>query len=124
MVKDIRLRRVPKSFKYAARGIWHVLRTEQNIQIHTVATAVVVVLAILLHITATEWAILLLTIGLVLSGEILNTVVEDFLDIIHPEHHESVRRIKDAIAGAVLLSAGIAVAEGVIIFGPRIVAAL
>lgn len=123
MVRDLKLRRIPASFKYAARGIWHVLRTEQNVQLHLIAAAVVLGLSVWFKISTIELAILLLAIGLVLAGEILNTVIEDFLDIIHPSHHKTVRRIKDALAGAVLVSAIIAAVIGLLIFLPHILAA-
>jgi undecaprenol kinase len=124
MVKDLRIRRLPLSFKYAARGAWHVLRTEQNVRIHAAAAIIVIILGAALEISAIEWAVVLLAIGLVIGSEILNTVIEDFLDILHPEHHPAVRRIKDALAGAVLLGAIISLVIGVLIFGPRILAAL
>ncbi len=124
MVRDFDLKRVPRSFRYAARGIWHVLRNEQNLRIHVAATAVAVLAGLLLEISGPEFAIILLAVGLVLTAEVLNTVIEDFLDILHPQHHASVRRIKDALAGAVLLAAIVAIGVGALIFGPRLLAAL
>lgn len=122
MVKDLSIRRLPASFRYAARGIWHVLRTEQNLQIHIFATVVAIGLAIYYQLPALEFAVILLVIGMVLTLELLNSVIEDFLDILHPRHHESVRRIKDALAGAVLLAALIAIAVGALIFAPHLLA--
>lgn len=124
MVKEFRLRRIPASFRYAFRGIWHVIRTEQNLRIHLFATLVALVLATLFQITTIELALILLAIGFVLASEILNTVIEDFLDILHPQHHAAVRRIKDALAGAVLLAALVALALGALIFLPHILALL
>lgn len=124
MVRDFSYRKLPSSFRYAARGIWHVLRTEQNIRIHFLAAAIVLALALWLEIPAAECAILLLAIGLVITAEVINTIIEDFLDILHPAHHEAVRRIKDALAGAVLLSAGVAVVVGILVILPRLVATL
>ncbi len=122
MVRDFRLKRLPASFKYAARGVWHVLRTEQNLQIHFLTTLLVVALALWLHVSLIELAILVLTVGFVLASEILNSVIEDFLDVIHPRHHPSVGRIKDVLAGSVLLSALVAVVVGLLIFVPHLVA--
>lgn len=124
MVRDLDPRRIPQSFRYAVRGIWHVLRNERNLQLHVLATLAVIGLGLGLDISGPEFAIILLAIGIVLTAEVLNTVIEDFLDVIHPQHHESVRRIKDALAGAVLLAAFVAVGVGALIFGPYLVAAL
>lgn len=124
MVKDLNPRRLHRSFRYAARGIWHVLRNESNLRLHVAATALVIVAGIWLELSAAEFAVLLLAIGLVLTAEVINTVIEDFLDIIHPDRHPAVRRIKDALAGAVLLAAFVAIGVGLLIFWPRLLAAL
>lgn len=124
MIRELKIGKLPASFRYAARGIWHVLQNEQNLRIHFFATAVVMSLAIIFRISLIELCILLLVIGFVLASEILNSVIEDFLDVLHPDHHQVVGRIKDVLAGSVLLSAGIAVLVGLLIFAPRFVAAL
>lgn len=124
MVKDFDPRRVPSSFRYAARGLWHVIRTEQNLRIHIVAAAVAIGLALYFDISGLEWAVLLLAIGLVVVTEVFNTVAEDFLDIIHPSHHPTVRRIKDALAGGVLVMALVALGVGALIFLPHLLAGL
>lgn len=124
MVKDLQPKRLPASFKYAARGLWHVIRTEQNLRIHAGAALIAVALALYFGISAVEWAVLLLVIGLVIVTEVFNTVAEDFLDIIHPDRHPTVRRIKDALAGAVLVAALVAVGAGLLIFMPHLLARL
>ncbi len=124
MVKDIKIRRIPASFRYAARGIWHVLRTEQNAQIHLLAAVVAITLSLAFKISTVEFSIILLAVGFVVVSEVLNTVIEDFLDVLHPSQHQAIRRIKDALAGAVLLAAIIALSLAGLIFGPYFVAAL
>jgi len=124
VVKDIKIRRIPASFRYAARGIWHVLRTEQNAQIHLLAAVVAITLSLAFKISTVEFSIILLAVGFVVVSEVLNTVIEDFLDVLHPSQHQAIRRIKDALAGAVLLAAIIALSLAGLIFGPYFVAAL
>jgi diacylglycerol kinase (ATP) len=117
-------RRAVRSFGHAGRGILHVLRTEQNVQIHLVAALIVVGLAFYLRIGALEFAVLLLAIGIVITAEVINTVIEDLLDLIHPGTHPVVGRIKDALAGAVLIAAIIALFVGALVFLPYLFAAL
>ena len=62
----------------------------------------------------------LLAIGLVMSVEGLNTAVEDIADFIHPDYHNKIGRIKDVAAGAVFISAVIAVIIAGIIYIPKI----
>ena len=44
--------------------------------------------------------VIILTIGLIMSLEGLNTAIEEIADFIHPEHHKKIGLIKDLAAGA------------------------
>ncbi len=124
MIERFDGRRTSRSFGHAARGIVHALKTEQNLQIHVLIAIVVLGLSIYLHVSPLELAIILLAIALVLTAEVINTVVEDLLDLIHPERHPAVGLIKDVLAGAVLIAALIAAIIGGLIFLPYLFAAL
>ena len=67
---------------------------------------------------ARDWAILVLTVAVVLAAEAANTALETIVDVISPEISEPARIAKDAAAGAVLLLAMGAVAVGLLILGP------
>jgi diacylglycerol kinase len=109
------------SFRYAFRGLWQVLGRERNARIHVVAAAVALVAAGLAHLDRAEVALVVLAIALVLCAEIFNSVVEQVLDLLHPEHSQRVRVIKDASAAAVLVAALGAAALAGVLFGPRLV---
>jgi len=106
------------SFKNALTGIWHALRTQQNMRIHLTATMAVIVLGLYLELSTIQWAVLALTIGTVLAAEMFNTVAEAAMDAAIPEYHPLVRIAKDVAAGAVLIAAIIAVIVGLLILGP------
>lgn len=67
-------------------------------------------------ITATEWCIILLAIGLVLGLEMINTSIESLVDLVTLERKPLAGKIKDIAAGAVLVASVIALIIGVIIF--------
>lgn len=69
----------------------------------------VLLTAAVMGATPVWWAILLLTIGAVLTAEMLNTALEHLLDHLHPEVHPMVKFAKDCAAGAVLISSAISV---------------
>ncbi len=73
------------------------------------------------HITRTEWLFQIMSIGLVMSIEGLNTAVEKVADFIHPNYHERIGFIKDIAAGAVLFAAFTAIAIGLIIYLPKFI---
>lgn len=105
------------SFRYAARGI-RLLTAEPNARIHLALTATVVVLGIGLGVSASEWGLLLLAIGLVLAAEGFNTALEALADSIHPERDPRIARAKDLAAGAVLIAAISAAGVGLLVLGP------
>lgn len=107
-----------ESFRYAFAGIWYTLRTQRNAQIHVSIAVLILVVGIQLNLTLTEWAILVLTTGFVLTSEMLNTVAEAAMDYATTEFHPQVKVVKDVAAGAVLISAITAVIVGLLILGP------
>ena len=105
-----------KGFVYAGRGIWFCVRHERNFRIHMAAALYVLLFAPYFSLNRGEWAALLLTIGLVMGAEALNTAVEQTVNLVCPEKREGARVAKDAAAGAVLLCAVAAAAVGIVLF--------
>lgn len=108
-----------RSFGFAFQGIFYVIRTQRNMQIHLAIGALAVLAAILFGISSGEWAALLAVMALVYSLEMVNTVIESIVDMITEEYHPLAKVAKDAAAGAVLVAAIFAVGTGVAIFLPR-----
>ena len=69
-----------------------------------------------------EWAILALTIGLVISCELINTSIEATVDLVTEEYHPLAKVAKDTSAAAVFIFAIVAIIVGIIIFLPKIIA--
>lgn len=80
--------------------------------------ALAVAVGISLDLPLRDWAVLTLTIGAVLTGELINTVVEALVDLASPEYHELAKVAKDVAAGAVLVMALTAISVGLLILGP------
>jgi len=106
-----------KGFVYAGRGIWFCLRHERNFRIHLVVAAYVLGFAPSFTLSRAEWAVLIVTLGLVPAAEALNTAVEHAMDLVSPRRNPMVAIAKDAAAGAVLLCAVASVGVGVALFG-------
>ncbi len=116
--------RLFRSFGFAGKGIRHLFISEPNARIHLALTALAGALALLLGFSAIEWAILSLTIGLVLAAEAFNTAIEALTDLLHPEPHPQVAIVKDVAAGAVALSALMAVIVALFLYIPKLLALL
>ena len=113
-----------KSFFYAFRGIWEVFRREQNFKVHTLAAICALLLGWFFHVSPWEWCFLIVVIALVLAAEMVNTAMERLSDVAEPNQNETIRVVKDVAAGMVLVCAMGALAIGVIIFLPKVIAFL
>jgi diacylglycerol kinase (ATP) len=110
-----------RSFSFAGQGVWYVVRTQRNMRVHLAAAVCAIALGAGLRIGAADWACVIVTIGLVLTAEALNTVVEALTDLCTSEFHPLAKIAKDAAAGAVLIASIAAVGVAVAVFVPRIV---
>ncbi len=108
------------SFKYASNGFKILITEEHNARIHAVISIFVLLLSIYFNLNATEWMAVVFSIGLVFSAEIFNSAIENLCDFASPQWHAKIKKIKDLSAAAVLLSAAIALAIGLIIFVPKL----
>lgn len=104
------------SFKCAFKGIAFVIRHERNMRIHIVFVLYVAFFSAFYNFTKTEIILLVITCALVMIFEILNTSIEVIVDKVSPKYSPLARVAKDAAAGAVLLSAIMAVIVGVVLF--------
>ncbi|MGN1195771.1 MAG: diacylglycerol kinase family protein [Acutalibacteraceae bacterium] len=107
-----------KRFFYAARGIVSTVKTERNMRIHLVC--VIYMLSILIltdwfKLEKSDWCALLLASALVLSGEIVNTAIENAVNLETKEYNELAKKAKDAGSGAVLVNAVFAVIVGLVV---------
>ena len=114
--------RLIHSFGHAFAGLGYGLRTQSNMRIHILAAAGVIVAGLLLQISTIEWAILVVTIMIVMSAELFNSAIEAVVDRVGREPHPLSKIAKDMAAGAVLVGALGAVLVGLLIFGPRLLA--
>ncbi len=103
-------------FRCAARGVWRCIREEWHFRFHLVATCYVLWFAPRFGLTRAEWAALVLTIGGVLTAELINSAVERTIDRFSTEQHPLAGLAKDMAAGAVLVTAVVAVAVAVFLF--------
>lgn len=111
-------RRLLRSFVFATHGLKHVVKYEQNMQIHLVCSLVVIILAWWLQFPLVHWMILLLVIGGMFSLEIMNTAIERTVDLYTTEFHPIAKRAKDVAAAAVFVYGVFAVVIGLLLFGP------
>lgn len=109
-----------KKFGFGIAGIRYGVRTQLSFRIHIAFAFFVIAFCVAFQPKLLECAVLALTIGLVLTAELLNTAVEVVVDYISPEVQPAAKVMKDVAAGAVLISAVAALTVGICVMGPHL----
>jgi diacylglycerol kinase (ATP) len=115
-----RARNLLESFNFAFEGIIHVLRTQRNMRIHFLAAVVVLGAALALGVSKLELIALLLAIAFVFIAEMINSALEQAIDVATTSFDPLAKLAKDIAAGAVLIATINAIAIGYLVFSGQI----
>ena len=108
------------SFKVAFQGIYFALKYNRNIRIHFIAAFLVIITSIYFKVNAFEMGILGVMILLVICTEMINTAIEEMVNLLINEHRQEAKIAKDVSAGMVLLTVMGSVIVGILVFTPHI----
>lgn len=114
------LRKHHISFKTALAGISWAVRTQPNFRVHLVLSLLALLGGWFFRVSTTEMLILIFTIVLGLSAEMVNTAIESMTDLITKEWKAEAKIAKDVSAGMMLVTAFGALIVALVIFLPRI----
>lgn len=109
------------SFTYPIKGIKYACRNEQNLAFDFAIAIFVIAAGFIFKLNLPEWAAIIITIGMVISCELMNTAVEAVVDLVTEEYHPLAKVAKDTAAAAVFVFAIAAIIVGLIIFLPKII---
>lgn len=109
-----------KAFKYAGRGFALLAAYEHNFRIHLFAALVAIILGFLLYVSTTEWCLIILCIGGVLTAEALNTSLEVLCNRVTKNRDTLIGKAKDIAAAGVSFTALAALIVGILIFLPKL----
>ncbi|MBC8529953.1 diacylglycerol kinase [Christensenellaceae bacterium NSJ-44] len=109
-----------RNFNYAIAGLVYCVRTQRSMRIHFILAIMAVIAGIVLRISRVQMVLLMLTIALVVFAEMINTAIEGVVDMVTKEYHPLAEMVKDVAAGAVLVTAVVAIGVGYLIFFERI----
>lgn len=109
-------RNLAESISYALQGIKYAFEKEQNLKIHFIITALVVIAGFYFELTVERWIFLFMQIAMVICLELMNTACENAVDLFTDKYSEKAKVVKDVAAGSVLFATIIAVINGILIF--------
>ena len=114
-------RELMSSLDFAVSGLITTFKEERNMRKHAVSAILVILAGLVFQVSVTEWLFLLLSISLVIAFEIVNSAIENVVDLASNYHFSMLaKNAKDMAAGAVLFVSGFALLTGLIIFVPKI----
>ncbi len=89
---------------FAIAGLKTALRSEDSFRFHVLAGCAVFGVLVWWRPAPIWWAVVAVTVVLVLAAELVNTAVEHLADHLHPEQHPQIKTVKDCAAAAVLVA--------------------
>ena len=108
------------SFKYAFEGISYAFTHDQNLRIHVIIALLVFCASFYYQLSGLEFWIIGMTVLFVLCVEMVNTAIEQMVDLISLEHKKEAKIAKDVSAGMVFFTVVASVIVGLFIFTPYI----
>lgn len=109
------------AWKKALNGIWYAVKTQRNIKVQLCIAVVVIICAIIFKLNITECMFLTFATMLVIITEMVNTAIEEAVNLSTKEFHPIAKIAKDVAAGAVVLAALNAVIIAIFIFVSKII---
>ncbi len=115
-VRDKGFKRFINSFKYSLSGIKYAFKTEINIKIMLIIGLIAITLGIILKISITRLIIVIFLTGVILSLEMINTSIENTIDLITEKYNPKAKIAKDCASASLTILSLIAIIIGIIIF--------
>jgi diacylglycerol kinase len=104
----------------ATRGLFHGISSERNIKIQIVIAGLIILTSVLLEISKIYLITIIIVCFLVVILELFNRGFEKMIDLISPGYNKEFGKVKDAMAGVVLLTFGMAIIVSLLILGEPI----
>lgn len=115
------MNRFIKSLFHAMDGIGLHWKIGKNFRIQGYLALLVILAGLLFNLSPWEWAAILLSIGIVLALESINSAIEVLCDTVSPRTNPSIKSVKDLVASGVLLFCIVATILAGVIFIPKII---
>lgn len=110
------MKALTKSFVFACRGLLYCLHHERNMRIHLAFTLYMYSFLLFFdffELGKLEFAVLFIANALVMMAELINTAIENTINLVETKYNKMAEIAKDTAAAGVLVGAFFAVAIGI-----------
>ena len=112
-------KKIWRKWQYSITGLFTAIKEEKSLWSYFGAYIILIGLGIWVKLNFIEWSIVILTMFLTLSIEVINTALEAAVDAMSFQYNIKVKKIKDIAAGATLVITSGAVIVWLLIFIPK-----
>ncbi len=109
-----------KKFFYAFKGFFSSVKEEKSMIVHIILIIITTAIGIGLKIAVQAWVPLILVFGGVVSTELMNTALENVIDMVSFEYNINAQKAKDIAAASTLVVSIVSVIVALLVFVPRI----
>lgn len=93
-----------ESLNCAIEGVIYAFKTQRHVRYHYAIAAGALFLSLFLKLPVIEFVLFSISIVILLFAEMMNTAIEEAVNLIEDRHHIIAKNAKDVSAGAVLIS--------------------
>jgi len=94
-----------ESLNCAIEGVIYAFRTQRHVRYHYVIATGALLLSLYLRLPVMEFVLFAMAVVILLFAEMMNTAIEEAVNLIEDKHNIFAKNAKDVAAGAVLISA-------------------
>ncbi len=94
-----------ESLNCAIEGILYTARTQKHMRYHFIIAILLMLVSLILHLPLLEFMIFAIAIITLLTAEMINTAIEEVVNLVEEKYNIRAKIAKDVSAGAVLVSA-------------------
>lgn len=117
-IKKKGIKRTLRTFKFSWQGLAYAYKNEQSMWVHAIASAITITIGFICGLTLTEWAVVLISLGVILASELINTAIEAAVDLVTLEIHPLAKIAKDCGSAATFVLTLCAVVVCLFVFMP------
>ncbi len=115
------IKRLVSAFFNSISGLILAYKSEQSMVLLAVGSLIVIILGIVLQISRLEWIIIIFLICLTTTVELINTAIENVVDLATQKIHPLAKAAKDTASAAEFLILFMSVIISLLVFVPRII---